>query len=146
MTADIAKEIGDVGLGLEVRFLEPNEYEKIAHLFIEEQAAMPDPQFSKVLVALDGEHVAGIMVAQMALHVEPIIIEKDYRGTGIWKEMAEMLDGYLSGTGIAGAYAQPVHASTKHMTEQMGFVEMEHSLWLKVYDPNLKKYFPEGEK
>jgi hypothetical protein len=144
MTGDISKEIGDAELGLEVRFLEPEEYGKIAHLFTEEQAAMPDPRFSKVLVALDGEHVAGIMVAQMALHVEPIIIEKDYRGTGIWKEMAEMLDGYLSGTGIAGAYAQPVHASTKHMCEQMGFSEMKNSLWLKIYSPELKKYFPEG--
>jgi hypothetical protein len=145
MMGEISKEIGDAGMGLEVRFLEPEEYGKIAHLFTEEQAAMPDPQFSKVLVALDGEHVVGIMVAQMALHVEPIIIEKDYRGTGVWKEMAEMLDGYLSGTGIAGAYAQPVHPSTKHMTEQMGFVEMENALWLKVYDPELKKYFPEGK-
>lgn len=106
---------------------------------------MPDPLFSKVLVALDGEKIAGIMVAQMALHVEPIIIEKEYRGTGVWKEMAEMLDGYLSGTGIAGAYAQPVHASTKHMCEALGFTEMEHSLYLKIYRSDLLKAFPTGD-
>lgn len=137
--------MGDMEMGLEVRFLEPDEYGKIGHLFTEEQAAMPDPLFSKVLVALDGEKIAGIMVAQMALHVEPIIIEKEYRGTGVWKEMADMLDGYLSGTGIAGAYAQPVHASTKHMCEQMGYTEMEHSLYLKIYQPHLLKAFPEGD-
>ncbi len=129
----------------EVRFLDPDEYWRIAPLFETEAAPVPDPNFSKVLVALDGEKVAGLMVAQMVLHVEPIIIEREYRGTGVWRDMAEMMDGYLETCGMVGAYAQPVHESTKHMCEAMGYVEMEHPLYLKIYDSNLKKAFPEGE-
>lgn len=129
----------------EVRFLAPDEYWRIAPLFEAEAAPLPDPNFSKVLVALDGEKVAGLMVAQMVLHVEPIIIEREYRGTGVWRDMAEMMDGYLEACGMMGAYAQPVHESTKHMCEALGYIEMQHPLYLKIYDKNLKKAFPEGE-
>lgn len=143
----IHKQLGDnppLDGGLVVRFLEPDEYWRIAPLFEQEKAPIPDPGFSKVLVAMDGEKVAGIIVAQLALHVEPIIIEKEYRKTGVWKDMAEVMDGYIAGSGIAGAYAQPVHPSTRHMCEALGFRELEHSLWLKIYSPELLKYFPEG--
>jgi len=144
----IHKQLGDnpsLDGGLVVRFLEPDEYWRIAPLFEQEKAPVPDPGFSKVLVAMDGEKVAGMMVAQMVLHVEPIIIEREYRGTGVWREMAEVLDGYLETCGMMGAYAQPVHESTKHMAEQMGYVEMKHPLFLKLYQTGLAKPFPEGE-
>jgi hypothetical protein len=146
MISDIAKELGDSPRmdGPVVRFLEPHEMHLIAPLFEKEEAPLPDPNFSKVLVAMDGDKVAGLMVAQMVLHVEPIIIEREYRGTGVWREMAEMLDGYLETCGMMGAYAQPVHESTKHMCEQMGYVEMQHPLFLKIYNSNVKKAFPDG--
>lgn len=147
MTDAIAKQLGDnpsLDGGLVVRFLEPDELWRIAPLFESEKAPLPDPNFSRVLVAMDGEKVAGMMVAQMVLHVEPIIIEREYRGTGVWREMAEVLDGYLETCGMMGAYAQPVHESTKHMCEQMGYTEMEHPLYLKIYDKVFKKAFPGG--
>lgn len=146
MVSEIAKELGDTGrVGeLVVRFLEPDEYWRIESFFADEKAVMPDPRFSKVLVAMDGDRVAGLMVAQMVLHVEPIIIDRAYRGTGVWKEMASMLDGYLYNVGVAGAYAQPIHDSTRHMCEQMGFREMENRLYMKIYAPELLKLFPDG--
>ncbi len=127
-----------------VRFLNPDEFDLVVPLFAAEGAPVPDPNFSKVLVALDGDKVAGVMVAQMVLHVEPIIIGQEYRKTGVWREMAETMDGYLEACGMMGAYAQPVHESTKHMCEAMGYVEMEHPLFLKIYDSNIRKAFPEG--
>ena len=130
---------------MEIKFLEPDEYHLIAPLFEAEKAAMPDPHFGRVLVALDGDRVAGLMVAQMVLHVEPIIINREYRGTGVWKELAETMDGYLTACGVAGAYTQPIFESTKHMAEMMGYHEVEQPLYLKMYDPELDRMFPGGE-
>jgi len=147
MIDEVAKQLGDnppLDGGLVIRFLKPDEYWRIESAFKTERAPVPDPNFSRVLVAMDGDKVAGLMVAQMVLHVEPIIIEREYRGTGIWREMSEVLDGYLETCGMFGAYAQPVHESTKHMAEQMGYTEMEHPLFLKIYQPNIDKAFPEG--
>lgn len=94
---------------------------------------------------MDGERVAGLMVAQMVLHVEPIIVDREYRGSGVWREMADTLDGYLTTCGVAGAYTQPVLDSTRHMCEMMGFREVEQPLYLKLYNPELEKLFPQGE-
>ena len=122
-----------------VRFLEPDEYWRIAPLFEAEKAAMPDPKFSRVIVSMDGERVAGLMVAQMVLHVEPIIVDREYRGSGVWREMADTLDGYLTTCGVAGAYTQPVLDSTRHMCEASGFVEMKYPLYCKIYNKNIDK-------
>ena len=130
---------------MEVRFLEPEEFHLIAPLFEAEKAAMPDPRFGKVLVAMDGDRIAGLMAAQMVLHVEPIIIGRDYRGSGIWKELAETMDGYLEACGVAGAYTQPVLDSTRHMCEMLGYKEVEQPLYLKLYDPELDRMFPGGD-
>lgn len=147
MNQGISKQLADnPSLDLDVRFLEPHEFWRIAPLFEAEGAPLPDPNYGRVVVAMDGLKVVGVIVAQMVLHVEPIIVDKEYRGRGVWQGMAEMMDGYLSAVGVAGAYAQPVHESTKHMCEQMGYKEMEHSLWLKIYRPDVLAMYPEGEE
>lgn len=147
MDQAVSRQLADnPRLDVEVRFLEPDEWWRIAPLFESESAPLPDARFSRVIVAMDGDTVAGVMVAQMVLHVEPIIVKREYRSRGVWQGMAEMMDGYLSSVGVAGAYAQPVHDSTKHMAKQMGYVEMEHALWLKIYDPAFQVMFPEGKE
>ncbi len=129
---------------VEVRFLAPDEYWRIDPLFDREGTPRLDPNFSKVVVALDGDRVAGIMVMQMVLHVEPIVIEPEYRKQGLWRPMAEMVDGYLSVSGAAGAYAQPIHESTKHMCREWGFEELANNLFCKLYQPGFAKPFPDG--
>lgn len=129
---------------MEIRLLKPHEYHLIDHFFDREGVPRLDPNFSKVVVAIDGDKVAGIMAAQMVLHVEPIIIEPEYRKQGIWKPMTEMLDGYLQATGVPGVYAQPLHPSTIHMCETLGFKEMENKLFLKVYAPGVETLVANG--
>lgn len=127
------------------RFLEPDEYHLIDHFFDNEGAPRLDPNFSKVIASFDGDVVVGIMCLQMVLHIEPIIIDPAYRGQHLWKDMAEMADGYLIASGAVGAYAQPLHESTKHMCREAGFTEMPHSLYVKIYQPDLLSMVPSGE-
>lgn len=132
---------------IRIKILEPDEFYLVDHFFDDEGVPRLDPNFSKVIAALDIEtgKAVGVMCLQMVLHAEPIIIEPAYRGMGLWEPMAKMADGYLQASGVVGLYAQPLHESTKHMCRQMGFEEMPHSLFSKAY-VDLKKLFPNGSE
>lgn len=128
-----------------VKFLEQEQYYLIEKFFDREGVPRLDPQFSKVVAAWDGDQVVGILVLQLVAHVEPFIIEPDYREQGLWREMGEMMAGYAGAVGLPGVYTQPTHPEARAMCEKLGFEEQPHKLWLKVLDDSFKGLMPEGE-
>lgn len=137
-------------MSIQVRFLEPDEYHLIDDFFDREKCPRLDPQWSKVIAAIDSDstRVIGIMCLQLVAHAEPIIIDPAYRGNGVWREMAEVLDGYLTEMArqgaIAGIYNQPTHEMAEHLCEEMGMIRCEHPLWMKIYNPEYRDLIPEG--
>ena len=136
--------------GIEVRFLKESEYPLINHFFDAEGCPRLDPGFSKIVAGFiqgeDGEErVVGIMVLQMVVHAEPIIILPEFQGKGLWREMAEMLDGYMMALQLPGAYTQPMREETKAMCEKMGYRECEFPLWVKLYNEEFQALVPRGE-
>lgn len=129
-----------------VRFLDPGEYPLIDRFFDEEKVPRLDPLWSKVVAAFDTitGQVVGIMVLQLVGHAEPIIIDPAYRGEGIWRPMAEMMDGYAEFVCIPGLYTQPTNPAARAICEKMGFEERDHPLWCKIYDQNLAGLMPQG--
>lgn len=123
-------------MGVKVKFLEPEEF-YLADQFCDAQGIPRlDPNWSKVIAAIDVEKgvVVGIMAAQMVIHAEPIWIDEAYREQGLWREMADMMDGYLVMVGVAGVYNQPTHPEAEHLCVAMGMTRCEHPLYLKRYD------------
>jgi len=118
------------------RFLNEEEYYLADQFFEDQQVPKLDPKWSKVIAAIDMDipKVVGIMCLQLVAHAEPIMIEKEYREQGIWREMAEMMDGYLFASGVPGVYTQPTNPTAKALTEKMGFEESKHPLCVKIYD------------
>jgi len=129
-----------------VRFLDPSEYPLIDRFFDEEGVPRLDPAWSKVVAAFDTSigQVVGIMVLQLVAHAEPIIIDPAYRGEGIWRPMAEMMDGYAEFVCIPGLYTQPTNPAAHAICEKMGFEEREYPLFCKIYDKNIKGLMPQG--
>jgi len=130
--------------GIEIRFLEDDEYYLLDEIYDGEGVARLDPNFSRVVAAIKDGKVIGIMVMQMVLHTEPIIIKEEWQGKGLWRDMAEMLDGYLTAIGIPGAYTQPMRDETKAIAGKMGYTESEHPLWVKIYNHDFRRLVPEG--
>lgn len=130
-----------------VRFLNPDEYSLIDRFFDDEKVPRLDPVWSKVVAAFDTttDQVVGIMVLQLVAHAEPIIIDPVYRGEGIWRPMAEMMDGYAEFVCIPGLYTQPTGEAAKAICRKMGFEEREHPLWCKLYSQNIEGLMPQGE-
>ena len=123
-----------------VKMLAPEEHYLLEEFCREEKIPMLDPEWSKVVAAidLDTEKVVGIVAAQTQVHLEPIWIKKDYQGKGLWEEMADRLEGYIDGlafssnTNIA-VWNQPTNAAAERICRMRGYSKSEKPLYTKVY-------------
>lgn len=130
---------------MDIRFLEKNEWALIAPLFEAQGAPVPCPEWAKVLVALEGGKVVGLLAIQLVPHVEPIIIDRAWQGTGLAKEMSEMVDGYMAAVGVAGAYTQPMREGARRIARAFGYEQCEAPLFAKIYRPGLERLAPQME-
>lgn len=100
-----------------------------------------NPQFARVIAGIDIEKgkVVGIIALQLVAHAEPIWVEKEYQGEGLWRRMGSYLDGYLKEMASQGAvyaiYTQPTRKGVEEICKQFGFYQAEHPLYLKILDP-----------
>lgn len=121
-------------------FVEPEQFYLVDEFCDSEGIPKLNPNFSKVVAAIDvdTEKVVGLIAAQMVLHTEPIWINEAYRSQGIWREMAEMFEGYMSHMAeigaIAGLYTQPTNDESRAIAKKMGFYESENPLYIKLYN------------
>lgn len=121
------------------KFLSPEEFYLLDEFFDREGVPRLDPTFAKVAAAIDPEKgkVVGFVTLQLVAHAEPIIIEEEYRGQGVWRQICRMIDEYATLSGVPGVFTQPNSEQTKHMAAEMGCVPCGTELWAKVfYDVN----------
>lgn len=124
-------------LNLRTRVLEREEFYLVEPLLAPDAPPI-DPEFSRIIatIDLDSEKVVGMVVLQLVLHTEPIIIDPAYRGQGIWRELGEFVDGYLTEIGTSGAYTQPLSPTTEAICEKLGYIKSNYPLWVKTYHPH----------
>lgn len=124
-----------------IKMLEPEQYYLLEEFCKNEGIPMLNPEWSKVVAAIDInlEKVVGIVVCQMQVHTEPIWIDKEYQGKGIWEDMVNAMEGYLdglawgSGEKIA-AWNQPTNAAAERIVRMRGYTKSDRPLYCKVYD------------
>lgn len=123
-----------------VRMLEQDEFHRLEEFCEEEGIPMLNPEWAKVVALIDTDldKVVGIVVCQMQIHNEPIWIKKEYQNRQRWKEMAEVMEGYLdmlaltSGVSI-GVYNQPTNAAAERICRMRGYEKSDKPLYTKVY-------------
>lgn len=125
---------------LTIKFVEPELFGLVDEFCDSHKLTRLDPNWARVIAAFDSAigKIVGIMVLQLIPHAEPIVIDKAYRGNGVWKEMTEILDSYLQEMAnvgaIKGVYTQPTSEVSKYMAEAMGMEECEFPLFVKTYE------------
>lgn len=65
-----------------IEVLDPTEWPRLAPIFHEHAGQLPDPAMARILVARDGEQLAGFLVIQLQPHLEPIYVAPAYQGQG----------------------------------------------------------------
>lgn len=131
---------------VEVRFLEPEEWPRLASMFETQNAPMPDPHWSKVLVAEVADEIVGVICIQLVVHAEPIMVKREWQGTRVARDLSAAADGYLAATGCAGAYTQPLREGAKRLARAMGYTECEAPLFVKIYDERYRRLVPVAEE
>jgi GNAT superfamily N-acetyltransferase len=123
-------------MNLRTRVLEPQEYYLVEPL-IEEGATPLDPDYSRVIASIDQDSgkVVGFVALQLVLHAEPIVLAPEFRKQGLWRELAEFADGYISTLGVQAVYNQPTHDTARHIAEEIGYVKSDNPLYVKYYQP-----------
>ena len=124
-----------------IRMLDPEQYYLLEEFCEREKIPMLNPEWSKVVAAIDmdTQKVVGIVVCQMQLHMEPIWIQKEFQGKGIWELMADSMEGYLNFLAFStgekiSVWNQPTNAAAERICRIRGYVKGERPLWYKVYD------------
>ena len=123
-----------------VRMLEQDEFDRLIEFCEEENIPMLNPEWAKVvaLIDVDLDKVVGIVVCQMQIHNEPIWIKKEYQNGQRWKDMADVMEGYLdmlaltSGVSI-GVYNQPTNAAAERICRMRGYEKSDKPLYTKIY-------------
>lgn len=120
--------------------LEQDEFDRLIEFCEEENIPMLNPEWAKVVALIDTDldKVVGIVVCQMQIHNEPIWIKKEYQNGQRWKEMADVMEGYLdmlaltSGVSI-GVYNQPTNAAAERICRRRGYEKSDKPLYTKTY-------------
>lgn len=124
-----------------IKMLDPEQYYLLEEFCEKENIPMLNPEFSKVVAAIDteAEKIVGVVVAQMQAHLEPIWIQKEYQGNGLWEMMGDAMEGYLhmlafSSDTELGVYSQPTNAAAERICRMRGFTKSDKPLYIKVYN------------
>lgn len=124
-----------------IKMADPELYYLIDEFCDEKDIPRLNPEWSKCVVAIDTktEKVVGLVAVQMMTHTEPMIIDPQYQGKGLWEQMSEAMEGYLdmlagsSGFPI-GVYNQPTNAAAERICRLRGYEKSDKPLYYKIYD------------
>lgn len=123
-----------------VKMLDQDEFWMLDDFCMEEKIPILSPEWAKVvaLIDVDTGKVVGIVCCQMQIHNEPMWIKKEYQDRKRWKEMADVMEGYLdmlaltSGLPI-GVYNQPTNAAAERICRMRGYEKCDKPLYTKTY-------------
>lgn len=75
------------------RFLEDTEYWKLLDIFEDNNDEIPNPKLSRIAAVevVETNEIVGFFCFQLFPHSEPLWIHPDYRNSGVWIKLVEML-------------------------------------------------------
>lgn len=112
------------------RFLEEDEYYKLLDIFIENNDEVPNPKLSRIAVVeeVESKEIIGFFCWQLQAHAEPMYIKEEYRNSGVWIKLIEMILPY---TEKKRTYIIAATEQTEIMCEKMGLKRIESPVFVK---------------
>lgn len=118
------------GSELTYRLLKEDEWEKLKGL-AENDEWIPHPSTSAVIIAEDNDDkIVGFLVAQLAVHVEPVWVTPADRGTStmfmMWRNMQE----HLKDQGVKNYFCHASSAQIGSYLERLGLKRLDYLSYL----------------
>lgn len=112
------------------RFLENSEYWKLVDIFEEYNDKIPKPGLSRIAVIEIEEtsEIVGFFCIQLCSHSEPFWIKEEYRKSGLWVKLVEMILPLAKKSRTFIIAATP---ETKEMCERLGLKRIESPVYVR---------------
>jgi len=111
-------------------FLDPEDYHRLTPIFEENEGALPLPSISQIAVVEreDTNEIVGFYVFQLIPHAEPMWIHPDFRSSGVWVQLASMIEPL---TNRRDTYIIATTPQTIAMCDRLGLAKIEHPVYVK---------------
>ena len=110
----------------------PQDWERIDEVIAKRGWMKLSPYFSRILIAEDGDRLAGIAVLQMIPHTEPLFVAPEYRGTGLAGELSDQLIGFMHETSARGWMAVASNDIVAKECERQGMIQVKLPVYAYV--------------
>lgn len=110
------------------RMLQPQEWDKLEKF--KQTGPIPPPEVSAAAVAEDDDGVVqGVLFLQLALHMEPIVIEPTATGRVNFLRLVKVLEENLDS--VTTYYAFSDSALVGKMAKKAGLTQLPYRIWSK---------------
>lgn len=116
---------------VQYRWLMPEEYEALAPVFAEHGGDIPDPNYSFVYTAWQGDELVGFHVLQYVPHAEPMWIKPEARGRVSWREFQRAIEALFDKEQGGYYYIFPGDERVAKMCARGGMEEVPLKAWRK---------------
>ncbi len=116
---------------MNIRVLEPQEWDKLKPIFTEFNAPIPQPSVATAVIAEnEAGEIVGLLMLQLVLHSEPLWIRADQQHNGLWRDLHREMEAQFSKTG-GTYYAFSPRGGIAKMTEEVGMEKLPWSVYKK---------------
>jgi GNAT superfamily N-acetyltransferase len=89
-------------------------------------------EFSRIRVAERSGKIVGVYILQHVPHVEPLLVDRDERGTGVAEQLANDMQEFLTEAHARGYMAVCEHPIAVRMCQERGMVKVPYPVYVSV--------------
>jgi len=115
---------------MEIRLINPEDWQDLAAVFAAEGGRLPDPE-STGAIAFDEKGLAGFWAVQLAVHAGPLWIRPDLRGRGLWRKLHAVIDGLFQKRPGSGYYSFSGSRKVEAIFQKLGYKDLGYTVWTK---------------
>jgi GNAT superfamily N-acetyltransferase len=116
---------------VKIRILPPDEYYRLAFLFVANGGQLPAPPMSQIAVAEDSNgDIIGCGVLQLVAHFEPIWVSEDYRNRGVALLLIEKINEIADNVPCA-YYSFAENERIAHICVENGMKLLPYTVYLR---------------
>lgn len=116
-------------------WLPPDGYALLEKQFMAWGVPIPDPELSSVAIVIDSEtnQLAGFLVAQSVVHLEPLFVDPKYRTGEVLRLLVDKAQEPFKEAGSA-FYAFSETDKIAHLLESEGMKELSWKVFVKSFE------------
>jgi GNAT superfamily N-acetyltransferase len=120
-------------VGLTIRRLPPEEWEKLRSAYASQGAELPPPEQNTAIVAEADGKIVGLWGINLTVHAGPLWVDPEWRGKGVPDAMSGSLDELIRSFGGRGYLMFPSNKGSEQVAVRMGLRPVNWKIYVKEF-------------